>query len=141
MEVHIGSEQFFVNPVAGSLWVRDLDNKTGRVVVEGTRPDDPSAQFQGGTATCDSTELLVVFPFGRAPTKHEQGQIVGLLRAHVGQAPIAFVLEAAEGRAIIEISDDQSTLGPQAAAAVAVIKASWAWDESQRFEITVNGTG
>jgi hypothetical protein len=48
-------------------------------------------------------------------------------------------LDDREGRAVVEVSDDD--LATHAAAAVAVIKAAWAWDESEHFDITVNGTG
>lgn len=138
MEVHLARDQFFVNPSADSVWIRNLDTHAGRVVAEGRAAPPDSAQFQGGRATCDGSDLLVVFPIQRGPSREERAQVVSLLRKHIGSAAVAFVIEDGIGRAVVETPGDEPE-PPRAAAAVAVFKASWGWDESPTFDIEVNG--
>ncbi len=52
------------------------------------------------------------------------------MQRHVGVHPAASVIEGETARAVIEVSD-----GEAAAAAVAVVRARWAWDESTMFTI------
>ncbi len=138
MQVHVGSEHVFVNPAARRLLVRGVESRSGRVVLEGREPPPGWAEFQGTAAKCGGLDVFIVFPVERKPTAEEQRRIADLLREHIGPAPVAFVIEDATGRATVEIAD--ADLGEEAAAAVAVLKASGAWDESESFEITVNGT-
>lgn len=137
VEVLVGTEQFFVTAAAGALWVRSLDSKQVRVVEEGTGVEG-AIEFSGGTVTCSGTDLAFVFPTRRLPSADEQAQVINLLNTHVGGIPVAFVVDDAEGRAVVEMRGEDH-LNREAAAAVAVVKASWAWDESATFEVVVNG--
>lgn len=137
VEVRVRTEQLFVNPVSGSLWVRDLDTQEGRVVVGSLESPPGSAQFQAAHAECGAKGIFVVFHTERAPTAQERVKIVDVLRKHVDTDPVAFVLQQETGRAMVELSEADAA--QTAAVAVAVLKAAWAWDESPSFTISVNG--
>ncbi len=68
----------------------------------------------------------------------EQRTIFEQLRGHASASSVALVFTESTGRVNVETS---STTPPATfAAAAAVVRASWAWDESEHIEVMVNGS-
>jgi hypothetical protein len=93
--------------------------------------------FQVAQAIVSDERLFIVLATERRADAEEQGRIGETLNRHAGSGRVVFVIEDGEGRATLEVSGEASG---SIAAAMAVVRHSWGWDESAAFDITVNGT-
>jgi len=65
--------------------------------------------------------------------------LVTVLAAEASGTIGALVRTEADGRATVELAREHGAHTPAVAAATAVMRASWAWDESPTIIVTVNG--
>jgi hypothetical protein len=134
MDIHIQDEALFVVPASGALWAYDFGNER-RVIREGNdEPADPP--FQIAQVRVDDRDVLLVFFTLAPPSIVQQDKIRRLLAEHVGTRAVAFVLDQAPGYTAVVGSD--ADLVADFAAAAAVVRRCWGWDESQLFTITVD---
>ena len=133
-EVHLADEALFIVPGSGALWTFDFGNKTE--VLQEARAESGGAPFQVAQATVGELRLFLVLPSLSAPNLGEQDRIFSMLRQHDAERPAALVVEQRQGRASI-VAGDAKLVEP-AAAATAVVRTCWEWDESERFAITVD---
>lgn len=134
MDIRIQDEALFVVPGSGALWSYDFGNNK-QVIREATdEASDPP--FQVAQVRADDRDLLLVFRTLARPSVAEQETIRRLLTEHVGARGIAFVIDQGPGFAALVGSDGE--LVDHFAAAVAVVRTCWAWDEEPMFTVTVD---
>jgi hypothetical protein len=134
MEIRIQDEALFVVPSSGALWSYDFGNNK-RVIREGESPaSDPP--FQIAQARAADFNLLLVFPTLAPPSVAEQDKIRKLLTAHVGNRGVAFVME--QSRSYVSVIGSDANVAEHFAAAAAVVRTCWGWDESKSFTINVD---
>jgi hypothetical protein len=134
LDVRLEDEALFVVPRSGALWVYDFGNKTE--VLRDADEGNSGAVFQVAQATVGGKPLFLVLPTFAAATLGEQDRIFSMLAEHDGERPVALVIEQSEGRVVIVAGDGE--LVEPAAAAAAVVRTCWEWDESERFAISVD---
>jgi hypothetical protein len=123
-----------VSPSSGELWSYDFGSNK-RVIREAqSSASDPP--FQVAQVRVDQRDVLLVFFSLAPPSIAEQDTIRRLLAEHVGNRAVAFVLSQEPGYAALVGSDTE--LVEHFAAAVAVVRACWSWDESKLFTINVD---
>ena len=132
--VRLADEALFIEPGSGRLWTFDFGNKTE--VIKEADGEGGGAPFQVAQATVDERELFLVLPpFGTASLA-EQDRIFSMLREHDAERPVAVVVERERGKLAL-IAGDADLVGP-AAAAAAVVRTCWEWDQSTEFSINVD---
>jgi hypothetical protein len=134
MDIRIQDEALFVAPGSGALWSYDFGSNT-RVIREG-QSGDTDPPFQVAQARADDLNLLLVFPTLGSPSVAEQDSIRTLLRETVGDRGVAFILDQTPGHVAVVGSDAE--LVEHFAAAVAVVRTCWGWDDSQAFTVNVD---
>lgn len=132
--VRLEDEALFIVPGTGALWTFDFGNKTE--VLKEASASSSGPPFQVAQAVVDDVSLFLVLPSLMAPNLGEQDKILSMLREHDAKRPAALIVEQREGRASL-IAGDASLVEP-AAAATAVVRTCWEWDESETFSITVD---
>ena len=96
-----------------------------------------STAFQLASAIVADEHVLLVL-VSRVIRPDEQRTILEQFRGHASANSVALVFTESTGRVNVETS---STTSPVTfAAAAAVMRASWAWDEFEHIEVIVNGT-
>jgi hypothetical protein len=80
--------------------------------------------------------LFLVLPTFAAASLIEQARIFTMLQEHDAARPVALVVQHSRGQAVM-VAGSTELVAP-AAAAAAVVLTCWAWDESERFEISVD---
>ncbi|HLT35108.1 MAG TPA: hypothetical protein VK034_02460 [Enhygromyxa sp.] len=134
MDIRIQDEALFVVPGSGALWSYDFGSE--KRVIREAHDEASDPPFQVAQARADDFNLLLVFPTLGAPTIAEQHTIRRLLAEHAGSCAVAFVLSQAPGHVALVGSDTE--LVEHFAAAVAVVRTCWGWDESQVFTVVVD---
>jgi hypothetical protein len=134
MDIRIRDEALFVVPASGALWTFDFGNETR--VIRGAPEGASDLPFQVAQVQADDRELLLVSWTLTPPSVAEQDTIRRLLAEHVGGRGIAFVLDQGPGFAVLVGSDAE--LVEHFAAAVAVVRTCWAWDEEKHYTVTVD---
>lgn len=132
--VRLEDEALFIVPGSGALWAFDFGNKTE--VLQEASADSSGPPFQVAQASVDELRLFLVLPSFTAPKLAEQDKIFSMLRAHDPERPAALVVDQRQGRASL-VAGDAALVEP-AAAATAVVRTCWEWDESERFLIKVD---
>ncbi len=142
--MRLDDEALFVVPRSGALWSFDFGNKTEVLREADEHGFGPVFQVAQAT-TCDGRggdgrggemRLFLVLPTFAAASLNEQDRIFSMLAEHDPTRPVALVVQHSRGRAVI-VAGSTELVAP-AAAATAVVLACWAWDESARFEISVD---
>lgn len=134
MDVRIHDEALLVVPSTGALWSFDFGSQ--KVAIHEPPADRSDPPFQVAQVRVDDRDLLLVLPSLAPPSIAEQDAIRRALTEHVGKRAVAFVLEQRPGHAALVGSD--ADLVDHFAAAIAVIRTCWAWDEEKLFSITVD---
>lgn len=134
MDIRIRDEALFVVPGSGALWSYDFGSE--KRVIREAHDEASDPPFQAAQARAGEVELLLVFPTLGRPSIAEQDTIRRMLAEHVGSRAVAFVLEQAPGHVALVGSD--SELVEHFAAAVAVVRTCWGWDESRVFTVSVD---
>lgn len=134
MEIRIQDEALFVVPGSGALWAYDF-GKRKRVISEAhAEVSDPP--FQVAQARAGELDLLLVFPTLGSPSVADQDVVRKLLADHVGDRGVAFVLDQGKGWVTLVGSDAEAV--EHFAAAVAVVRTCWGWDDSKVFTVTID---
>ncbi|WP_106093634.1 hypothetical protein [Enhygromyxa salina] len=134
LAVRLEDEALFVVPGSGALWVYDFGNKTK--VLRDANEGNSGPVFQVAQATVGGMKLFLVLPTFAAATLTEQDRIFSMLAEHDPDRPVALVVEQSEGRVVI-VAGVAELVAP-AAAAAAVVRTCWEWDESPGFSIVVD---
>jgi hypothetical protein len=134
LDVQLEDKALFVVPRSGKLWIFDFGNKTE--VLRDADDQSFGPVFQVAQATVGGMRLFLVLPTFAAASLVEQDRIFSMLREHDATRPVALVVQHSRGHAVI-IAGSAELVAP-AAAAAAVVLTCWAWDESQRFSISVD---
>ena len=137
--MRLDDEALFVVPRSGALWSFDFGNKTEVLREADEHNSGPVFQVARAT-TCDGRggdmRLFLVLPTFAAASLDEQDRIFSMLAEHEPTRPVALVVQHTRGRAVI-VAGSTELVAP-AAATTAVVLACWEWDESARFEISVD---
>lgn len=134
LQVRLEDEALFVVPGSGALWIYDFGNKTQ--VLRDAREGNSGPVFQVAQATVAGMQLFLVLPTFAAASLAEQDRIFSMLAEHDAGRPVALVVEQSEGRVVI-VAGVAELVDP-AAAAAAIVRTCWEWDESERFSISVD---
>jgi hypothetical protein len=136
MDIQIHDEALFVVPATGALWSYDFGSKKREIhpADSGAHASDPPLQV--AQLRVDDRPLLLVFPTLGSPSIAEQATVRALLEGHVGTRGVAFVLDQQPGRMTLIGSDAESV--EHFAAAAAVVRTCWGWDESTLFSVIVD---
>ena len=134
LDVQLEDEALFIVPGSGALWIYDFGNKTE--VLRDANEGDSGPVFQVAQATVGDMPLFLVLPTFAAASLSEQDRIFSMLAEHDGERPVALVVEQYAGRVVI-VAGDGELVAP-AAAAAAVVRTCWEWDESTQFSISVD---
>jgi hypothetical protein len=134
LDVRLEDEALFVVPGSGALWVYDFGNKTE--ILRDANEGNSGRVFQVAQATVAGKPLFLVLPTFAAASLGEQDRIFSMLAEHDPDRPVALVVEQSEGRAVIVAGDTELVI--PAAAAAAVVRTCWEWDESESFSISVD---
>jgi hypothetical protein len=135
MEIRIQDEALFVVPSSGALWSFDFGNSK-REISAGHRAASSEPPFQIAQARADDYSLLLVFPTLAPASVAEQDKIRTLLTEHVGNRGVAFVMEHSPG--YVSLIGSDAHVAEHFAAAAAVVRTCWGWDESKVFTINVD---
>jgi len=133
-DVSLEDEALFVVPGSGALWIYDFGNKTE--VLREADEGNHGPVYQVAQATVGDMRLFLVLPTFAAPSLVDQAKIFGMLTEHDPKRPAALVVTHSRGEGSIVAGDEQ--LAQPAAAAAAVVKTCWEWDESPRFAFNVD---
>ncbi|MFO7565632.1 MAG: hypothetical protein R6X02_23520 [Enhygromyxa sp.] len=134
MDVHIHDEALFVVPSSGAMWSYDFGEK--KTVIREAPDETSDPPFQVAQVRVDDLPLLLVFPTLGSPTIAEQHAIRRMLAEHGGARGVAFVLTQGPGFAALVGSELE--LVEHFAAAAAVVRTCWGWDDRSMFTITVD---
>lgn len=134
LSVRLEDEALFIVPGSGALWIYDFGNKTQ--VLRDANEGNSGPVFQVAQATVADMKLFLVLPTFAAASLAEQHRIFSMLAEHDAGRPVALVVEQSEGRVVI-VAGVAELVGP-AAAAAAVVRTCWEWDESASFSISVD---
>jgi hypothetical protein len=135
MDIHIEDEALFVVPSSGALWSYDFGSQRREIRKggEGMAADPP---FQVAQARAADRNLLLVFQTLGPPSIADQHAIRRSLTEHVGSRGVAFVV--AQGLGHVGLVGSDAELVEHFAAAAAVVRSCWGWDESTLFTVNVD---
>jgi hypothetical protein len=133
-DVSLADEALFVVPGTGALWVFDFGNKTE--VLREADAANHGAMFQVAQATVGDFRMFLVLPTFAAPSLGEQARIIGMLSEYDPSRPVAQVVQHSRGDGTIVAGE--AKLAMAAAAAAAVVKTCWEWDESGTFKFSID---
>lgn len=134
LDVRLEDKALFVVPRSGALWIYDFGNKTE--VLRDADEQSFGPVFQVAQATVGGMRLFLVLPTFAAASLTEQDRIFSMLADHDATRSVALVVQHSRGQAVL-IAGSTELVAP-AAGAAAVVLTCWAWDESERFEMSVD---
>lgn len=121
-------------PSSGGLWSYDFGSK--RQVIREPRGPASDPPFQVAQVRADRRDLLLVLFTLAPPSIAEQYAIRRVLAEHARAREVAFLIDQGPGYAAVVGSEAE--LVDHFAAAVAVVRSCWGWDESTLFTVHVD---